>query len=193
MRRATREVSILSMLCAFLPAVLAAQEVDRLPAAESTDELVALVEAEGRSYPSRKAEAASDPFAAFEWVGSSDRECVEVTSLQPTRSGEFVIGGQIAEGQLVHERENKIWWAPLNNALDMPPLLVRGVRLDPRGDRIGWESSRIAWPPARRAGSSGDPTRNFFFPSWFTPPSAGRWLVVATSGDNWGCFILNVE
>jgi len=29
-----------------------------------------------------------------------------------------------------------------------------------------------------------------FFPSWLDFPTQGQWMVLATAGANWGCFVL---
>jgi hypothetical protein len=183
---------ILFMSCASHRGGLTVPALESLPSAPTTEQLISLVEAEGDQYPRIERSSSVNAFDHGEWRGSSDRRCVDVTWVQPARSGEFVIGGQIGDGHLVHGRENKIWWAPLHNSLDMTPLLVRGVRVEPKGDSIRWENSRVGFPVPPR-GEPKDTISRYFFPSWLTPPSAGTWLVVPTSGENWGCFILHVE
>jgi len=62
-------------------------------------------------------------------------------------------------------------------------LLVRGARLGAPGDTIRYEQPDDAWPTSGLKSDS-------FFPSGITIPHAGRWLLIATAGDDWGCFIL---
>jgi hypothetical protein len=108
------------------------------------------------------------------------------------RSGEFVIGGQLGGAYRLNDEINaklgapglirKIWWTPLHFASVMPALVVSGRKLGVPSDTLQFLSSRIAW----------NSDSEYFFPSGFRIPSAGRWLLVASSGPNWGCFILTV-
>jgi hypothetical protein len=86
----------------------------------------------------------------------------------------------------------KVWWAPLHYSHDMPPLLVRGRSLTNPRDTVRFTSARIAWPVFPGAKSVPEAELKYFFPSGITIPKPGRWLLIATSGANWGCFILTV-
>lgn len=113
------------------------------------------------------------------------------------RSGEFVIAGQFdfANG-LRAGRANRISWAPLFNAAVMPPLLIEGRNLS-GSDSIRTRVVSVAqvgnYFPRDRAKAAPSGTHEYFYPSSISLPSRGSWMLVATSGPNWGCVILNVH
>lgn len=115
------------------------------------------------------------------------RTCAAGREIGPIRSGEFVIGGNLS-GRAAMEagRSGKVWWAPLHHGRKMPPLLVTGRSLSAPRDTLRFITSLVAR-------TTGQPPRQYFFPSGIMVPKPGRWLMVATSGANWGCFILTVK
>ncbi len=124
--------------------------------------------------------------------GTAERRCVEGSGLGPVRSGEFVIGGTLsgpdpsARGRGVAP---KIWWSPLHHSATMD-LVVR-ARRGGSSEEYRFHGTTVAW------GSSPGQTvpeseREYFFPSGIEFLHSGRWVVVATQGSDWGCFILNM-
>lgn len=162
-------------------------DVRTLPGGEEADSIIAALELEGLRWP-RPASPPSLPRSHRDRHvgGNADRRCVQSVAGIAVRSGEFVIGG---EHPLSHRRTSKIWWAPLVNAKAMH-LVVRGQLLGSPADTLRFESSSVAHPVS--PGQSRDEVEidDYFFPSGFRVPGAGSWIVVATSGPNWGCFIL---
>jgi hypothetical protein len=161
--------------------------------ARTEAELIAKAERDGASFP--PAASPSRPgFILPTFERGSDRRCVEGTEAGPVRSGEFVIGGQLGGSKaMTAGRVGKVWWAPLNHSLTMGPLLVRGWYLGTPADSMRFTSSNVAWPVTRGAPPIPDAEREYFFPSGISLPRAGRWLVVATSDQNWGCFIISAK
>lgn len=152
--------------------------------------LVASAEAEGaareRKTPARK------PHLFANARGSAERKCEAGYGVGPVRSGDFVIGGLLGSDIApAAGAPRKVWWAPLNQSADMRPLHVQGRNLSAPADTFRFTTSKLAWP----TGDSGKPLaeRDHFFPSGIVLPHAGTWLLVATSGSNWGCFILRAE
>lgn len=129
-------------------------------------------------------------------AGSSDatpRTCSLPWVSAPARSGEFKIGGQTSPAfPLKAGQRGKIWWSPIHYAKDMPPLLVRGRNLTTIKDTVRFTLSDIAFPVPGNGARVPESQRTYFFPSGTTLPTPGRWLVIATSGSNWGCFVLTV-
>lgn len=113
--------------------------------------------------------------------GSKDRRCVDVPQQGPVRSGDFVIWYG-APDWLRAGRVNKVAWGPSENSREMT-LRVRG--------RLFGESASFDLT-STSLGRALDEDRSFFFPSGTTFPKAGEWVVVATSGRNWGCFVFHV-
>jgi hypothetical protein len=80
-----------------------------------------------------------------------------------------------------------VWFVPRhlsnNQPRELDPndgLLVRGTKLDGAAEHTTYRYGTIV--------RSGDGVG--FFNSTLWVPSAGRWLLVATYGPNWGCFIV---
>jgi hypothetical protein len=150
-------------------------------------------EHEGAIFPRGDTQTPPPPgFDTEKTIGTADRRCVEFTERLSTvrgRSGEFVVSGEI--GALMVAREGKVSWTPFHDpASAHATLLVRGSRLDHPGITSRFVSANYALP----ATANGSVTRDHaFYPSSFSLPSPGRWLLVATSGDDWGCFIVNVR
>jgi hypothetical protein len=162
-----------------------------IPGGASESEIVANAEAEAKSFPRAEVPRQAYPNFAAVQNGSPDRRCVEGTEKGPVRSGEFVIGGQLGGSAAMSAgRVGKIWWAPLNHSMTMPPLEVRGRSLISFSETLRFTTERIAWPVTRGAPRPTEAEREYFFPSGITVPVSGRWLLIATSGENWGCFIV---
>lgn len=152
---------------------------------------MAWAEAEAATYPRAPRSAVQRPL---------ERRCVDAYDAEgmfSVRSGEFTIGGDLGgspyAGQALRAgRKGKIWWQPDHGAPEMA-LIVRGRSLSSPQDTIRFNSTNVA-RPAR--GNGVRPValeqRDYFFPSGIAIPRAGRWLVIATSGTNWGCFIIRV-
>jgi hypothetical protein len=97
------------------------------------------------------------------------------------RSGEFVAGpfGAFGRDWARDPRDGKLWWVPLHRE-PMPGLTVRAVLLDdPAIDRT------FTLTPA--AGADGP-----FYPSGVVLPVPGRWMLLATAGPDWGCFVITI-
>lgn len=147
-------------------------------------------EAEGVTFPrgmapTRIAKEFEDLFR-----GSADRRCVtpytdgvlDVSrrAASPLRSGEFIV----RYGPLLANRPTKILWMPQHNPSDYPDtLLIRAVRLGHPGDSLRVRVSYWGWSGSRA---------NSGYLSGMAFPSAGTWLVVTTTGKDWGCFQLPV-
>jgi hypothetical protein len=170
-----------------------------IPDGRNEASIVAAAEAEGAGFP-RHTESRTNSYP---------RSCAIGYDLGPARSGEFSIGGNLGGvpasnrglAELITQpgsaamragHVGKVWWAPDHQSRDMPPLVVRGRSLSNSRDTVRYSSTNIAWPVQPGAKPLPESARKYFFPSGITIPAPGRWLLVATSGDNWGCFILTV-
>jgi hypothetical protein len=189
-RRSLLWVGLLSTLVA-APAV---GQRAPIPTGSSDAEIIARAEADGAAYP--YVEAANPHKGSFirGMAGGTDRRCYEGIDLGPVRSGEFVIGGQLSGARGMRAGlQGKVWWAPFNHSRDMPPLEVRGRSLSNPADSLRYTTATVAWPVSPGSQLVAESAREYFFPSGITMPAAGRWVVIATSGNNWGCFILTVR
>lgn len=132
-------------------------------------------------------------FTSPDLQGTSARKCIVGAGRGPLRSGEFVIGGELsgpASQDLLKRVAPKIWWSPLHHGAEMD-LLIRARRVG-QGGEYRFHSVTVA------SGSHGpslelpEEQRDYFFPSAIEFLHSGKWLVVATSGSDWGCFILTM-
>jgi hypothetical protein len=194
-RAIPRAVSSAALTIALGAALASAQSV----ALDSIEyRLVSRAEIEGRALQRTKVAVAPATFDGAK--GTSARLCTRVPGQraasitkvglaqvgQSYRSGEFVVGGRVEE--LVAGKPRKVWWAPLNNAADMPPLVLRA-----RSIRTPTDTFRLVVTTIAASIRPGPARREYAFPSAFALPYAGPWLVTTTSGSNWGCFVLTVS
>jgi hypothetical protein len=129
--------------------------------------------------------------------GTVERRCVappptgpgDPGSELPLRSGEFLVrGGWAGEhGGLMATRPNKFSWLPVHNPLDHPnALLIRAARVGhPDEDALREATSYWGYPGHGREHEGA-------FMNGIIFPKAGTWLVVATAGSDWGCFLFRV-
>ena len=188
-------------LLSFASAIVAlAVQVSR---AQSIPLTVASAQAEGVSFPHAAPPTVLQSLFSSPFGGTSERRC---TPSQPDdsipsgslRSGDIIIRSRLTGRWGPHAaRGHKILWMPLHGPADTStkisfadwrkkasahaPLLIRAVRLGNPADSLRQTV----------AGLTGGP-RQFGFPSEVTFPTAGQWLVVATTGEDWGCFLLTV-
>jgi hypothetical protein len=173
-----RTFVVLTMLASAAQAQRRVASSQPVPAGTTESAIVAAAEAEGRAYAA---------------PGDTTRKCVRGWRIGPAHSGEFTIGGDISSDfPLKAGHVGKIWWAPRYNSESMPPLVVRGRNLWTPKDTIRWTSANVAYPSSGVFQARANQKHDYFFPSGFSLPTRGRWLVIATSGQNWGCFFLTV-
>ena len=79
-------------------------------------------------------------------------------------------------------------WMPLHDPGKSPAtLVIRGVRMDQPSDTLR-QTNTVDRGPAREVGHPD----SFGFPTTMKFPNPGRWLVIASEGHDWGCFVLDV-
>ncbi len=140
---------------------------------------VEMAEADGATYPKASTGAGSSVYATA--FGSQERRCVDAETHVVARSGEFVAGPFDKYMTMAGTRRRKVWWAPQDAATAfMPPLQVHATKVGAPDVTVNWTLHTVA--------------RNengYFFNTMILFPENGKWLVVVSSGNNWGCFLLN--
>jgi hypothetical protein len=119
-------------------------------------------------------------------LGTKDRKCVEVTDGDIVQSGDFIVGSfRFFASHWQLNRARKLWWMPryLSTGQLRSPLLVQANGLDRPGGVTTYRREALV------RGNGG----LYFFNTDFGLPEAGKWLLVATSGPNWGCFVVIVR
>jgi len=73
-------------------------------------------------------------------------------------------------------------------------LQIRPVGAERRSPaaRIGSPADSVRFRVEGLAYSPGASGRLYGYPSEVSFPSAGQWVIVATAGNDWGCFVLDV-
>jgi hypothetical protein len=152
---------------------------------DSVRRIIAAAEASGLAFPG--GEKATSP-----------RRCVEA-------EGRGVTSGDVSAGSWKFYRTSwlqgggKLWWyvaRPFRGS-DSARLIIRAVRLDrplPAGAERDSRSTRIRLRPVSRRGDTlvftlTEPKATSSFPSGVRVPTPGRWMFIASMGDNWGCFL----
>jgi len=151
---------------------------------------VEAAEVEGASYPRAASPAYTPSVFTSEFVGTTERKCFAQplnTTGGSLRSGEMILRTRLTgRWGLRAGRESKILWQPLHNPFEYPDtLLIRAVRIDSPADSLRLSIPNWGYSPGAKQESA--------FPSTVQFPTSGSWLVIATAGSDWGCFVLTVQ
>lgn len=174
-RRIIASTGIVSCLVVASAICVLAQTPQSAQDAAVPPRTIEAAEAEGAAHPARSGIEQSMYADAF---GPSDRKCVAAEGHVTARSGDFVAGPFEAYIVMGRGRLRKVWWAPRQGTV-MPPLLLRGTKLDGPNVTVAWSFPSVAVS-----------TDGAFYNTTFELPQPGKWLVVVTAGSNWGCFVL---
>ena len=137
-------------------------------------------------------------FSDSPFGGTADRRCVVAASYVAytsapngsLRSGDFIVRGGFLDaswGGFQAVKEHKVLWLPLHgSASHKPPLVVRAARVGNAADSVRLRIEGLTHGTSRGS----EPL--YGYPSLVSFPSAGQWVIVATAGNDWGCFVLDV-
>ena len=151
---------------------------------------VAAAEAEGVTFPTVAVTSPEALRYAKEFGPQEQRRCVETGKESRASSGDFVAGP--FQGYILRDKTygRKTWWAPRQRPAT--PLRLRGTLIGSPDVVVNDTFTQTTRPVARTGpGPEMFVVGPSFFPTWVRFPRGGKWLVVVTSGDNWGCFIMD--
>ena len=153
-------------------------------------------EAQGARHPrSRGRSALPQRLAARQDIGVPDRRCVEVGAANVVRAGD-VLASPFALYRShwhagIHPPGKVSWFGAYARSGVPTQLMVRATRLDSAGYSHVWvgRTEILSWGFARIL-----PHLSFGLSSatTFDLPVSGRWLLVATIDENWGCFVYSL-
>lgn len=181
-----RALLITAMMVVLVPALAVQSQSPGRPAApgDSVPGSIREAEASGSRHPRATANNEGS------WArGTSERRCVDADA-NVVRSGDFVAGPFEFYNEIWRQGYGKLWWRPSEMTPHPPLLIVQATRLDQVADSRVFEASDVASPSGPKENEA---TRIKFYPTGFRLPSLGRWMMVATAGNNWGCFIHTVR
>jgi hypothetical protein len=147
--------------------------------ADSVPASIAEAEAQGRGRP-LKTTSDSLPLTTFSpEVGTAERRCVEAGHARYARSGEFSVGPFDHYSAVWNAGYGKLAWGLVRaSSAAAQHLEIEAVRLDRPATPYLFDAARVF--PNMYAGN-------------FHLPSTGRWMLVGTAGDAWGCFVFEVS
>lgn len=150
---------------------------------------VAAAESEGASFPHGARPAVVGEAFGRQFGGTAERRCVvppgNIYAVGGSlRSGEMIVRSGVLEFEANQAR--KVAWMPLHHPdVYKTKLTIRAMRI---GGDSALDSLRLTVPDWVWSG----PRTNSGFVNLVTFPAAGTWLVVATAGEDWGCFEFTV-
>jgi hypothetical protein len=160
-------------------------------------------EAQGADFAHDAPQAAQQPyFSDFPSGGTAERRCVVAAAYTAytsmpngsLRSGDFIVRGAFSDaswGGFQAVKEHKVLWVPLHrSALRKPPLVIRAARVGNPPDSVRFRVEGLAHEGLAHGPDRPPPL--YGYPSEVSFPSAGQWVIVATAGNDWGCFVIHV-
>lgn len=158
-------------------------------ASAPTPRTIEEAEAEGAKHA--QVTVAQEPEGFADAFGPKGRKCVEAADHTAIRSGDFVAGSFNPRYMMVGTNGQpakwKIWWIPKYVNWENTLLRLRAAKLGAPEKTYSTTFVATAYsvnPDTRERGK--DP----FYPSTVLFPENGKWLVVMTASNNWGCFIV---
>ena len=136
-------------------------------------------------------------FTDSRFGGTAERRCVVAASYTAytsapngsLRSGDFIVRGGFLDaswGGFHAVKGYKVLWLPVHGSSSQkPPLVVRAARIGSPADSVRFRIDGLAK-------GTGPSVPLYGYPSEVSFPSAGQWVIVATAGNDWGCFVLDV-
>jgi hypothetical protein len=97
----------------------------------------------------------------------------------------MIIGGTM--GYPTPNGRMKVWWRPLKSS--------EGMTLSVVGQKVGTADELVRYTtsgPTISSSSGNKRPGDLFFPGIMEFSSPGEWVVVGTSGAQWGCFVFDV-
>ncbi len=168
----------------------------RAAASDSVPRSIAEAEAQGERHPRSGAPAAFPPrLAARREIDTAERRCVEVGAANVVRAGDVLASPFALYRQHWHagiHPPGKVSWFGAHARSGVPmQLIVRATRLDTAGSSHVWVGSeeRLSWGFATVLPYLSFGLNNA---TMFDLPAPGRWLLVATIDQNWGCFVYSL-
>ena len=158
-------------------------------AADSVPGSIATAEAEGARYPRlAPGDTATNPlFLSAEGKLTVARRCVEASGeSNNVRTGDFMFGPLAKYSSVWNSGYGKMYFVPFHGTVaTAEKLTVRAARLDGKADAIVLEIPLI--------GHAVGALTHLGYPSGLRLPTAGKWMIVANAGNNWGCLIYNLK
>lgn len=177
--------------------------VAAIAAAQGIPTTVEAAQAEGAAFPQAAPPTVIQSVFTHPFGGTNQRMCTwsvpdDSLTSGSLRSGEIILRSRFfGPWGLRAGKGHKMLWMPLHGpakvspsmsfaewhkeAIKSPPLVLRAVRIDNPADSLRQTVLYM----------TGGATQ-FGFPSAVRFPTAGKWLVIATTGNDWGCFLLTV-
>jgi hypothetical protein len=179
----------LVMTCTMLARGEAQRDWTGRPAVPEDSVAQSVLEAEERG--SRHPPAVTNNAGRYHdsYTGSRERRCVNADA-GAMRSSDFVAGPFDRYNDLWRQGYGKLWWHPNEMPSEAPMLTVQATRLDEVAESRVYETRDIASPSGPGESRA---TSARFYPTGIRLPTVGRWMMVATAGNNWGCFVLTVR
>jgi hypothetical protein len=155
-------------------------------ASDSVPRSIVEAEYQGARYPA--AGVPNNPRRSWDSLagGTRERRCVDVDNVSVAQSGDFIAGPFALYNPVWRTGYGKLIWQSFQVSQPWrsnPLLTVRAARIDPSGETRVFDGLSI----------STNGTGTLFYPTGVHLPTSGRWLMVATAGNNWGCFVITVQ
>ena len=160
---------------------------------DSVPQSIAEAEAHGARHARSRDSAVFPPAViARPYIGTGERRCVEVGVASVVRAGDVMASPLALYARDWHagiRPPGKLSWFGGHARSGVPiQLIVRATPLDSAGSSYVWigPERRLSWGFAKVL------RHGWHDATTFDLPRSGRWLLVATLDQDWGCFVYSL-